>query len=86
MWTQYTSYFSDGEQCIFRINEPSFKGEDWIWDWREKAEISEQEKSYLKEFKSLVEKHEDFMLGMFGDHVKVTVDKHDITSSEHNHD
>jgi hypothetical protein len=30
-WTQYTPYFNDGDECVFRVNEPSFTnatGED----------------------------------------------------------
>lgn len=24
VWSQYTPYFNDGDECIFRVNEPSF--------------------------------------------------------------
>lgn len=23
-WTQYTPYFNDGEECVFRVNDPAF--------------------------------------------------------------
>ena len=119
-WTQYTSYFCDGDPCYFGVNSYDVEvngGDDVVADIKLevqqlKKEIKtleannpmfasedmpklqvqlEEKEKFLTSAKALGKAQEelhkaldsldnDMFLAMFGDHVKVTVTRTDITT------
>ncbi len=85
-WTQYTPYFNDGDECIFRTGceDADINGED-PWD---------QDEENKEKFKALQDKvvpflsvfDDDDFKTMFGDHCKVTVTPTKIEVEGYEHD
>lgn len=84
MWTQYTPYFNDGDECVFSVHEPEIND---LCSWQ----IGESESQALKTAADEAEKlinmlPEDLLQDVFGDHVQVTVTRDGITVDGYNHD
>lgn len=84
MWTQYTPYFNDGDECVFSVHEPEIND---LRSWQ----IGESESQALKTAADEAEKlinmlPEDLLQDVFGDHVQVTVTRDGITVDGYNHD
>lgn len=88
-WSQYTPYFNDGEECVFRpntdwldINEEDYYDRDSIEGW------DESEEAIIKEIKTLLgDIPEDFLKELFGDHVQITIKKSgEIVVTEYDHE
>lgn len=64
-WTQFTPYFNDGDECIFRVNdlygflsEEEMEDDPWdgtfpLWGWRKPDVITKED---LKEKKNVLDK------------------------------
>lgn len=88
-WRQYTPYFNDGEECVFRVytswldvNEEDFYNRDKIEGW------DESEEAIIKEIKTLLGNiPEDFLKELFGDHAQITIKKSgEIVVTEYDHE
>jgi hypothetical protein len=93
-WTQYTPYFNDGDTCEFGVHEPRifFDGEEYDYGpWDKKDKDLPWAKCY-KEVEAFVQGiPEEVMLQVFGDHMKISVDRIKpnvvaITSDEYSHE
>ena len=88
-WAQYTPYFNDGEECVFRVNTNwlSVNDEDY-YDRDEIEGWDENEEAILKEIKTILNDiPEDFLKELFGDHVEITIKKNsEIVVSEYDHE
>lgn len=100
VWTQYTPYFNDGDTCTFGVHEPylfsasaAAENEESVEDYMHEHAISSYgnnnplEGAY-KEFGTIWQQiPEAIFLAVFGDHVKVTLNR-DGTSEveEYEHD
>lgn len=99
-WRQYTPYFNDGDACVFGVDaygNAFLNGEEleevYFSQWRqdEKAENGEElteEEKFARDYYTLLTKvPEDVMESLFGDHVKITVNRDGrIEVDEYNHD
>jgi len=71
-WAQYTPYFNDGEECVFRVNnDPKINGAD-EYD-NESKDIPQ--KAYLEIRAMLDELPSETMKAVFGDHVEIIVSR-----------
>jgi len=99
-WTQYTPYFNDGDECVFRVN-------DWFEVKLENGEELE-EVSYSEYYRQRkLDRGEEFTLednlgmaldsllggvdddtmkALFGDHARVTVSREGIEVEHYDHD
>lgn len=79
-WSQYTPYFMDGEVCEFSVN---------CYDlYINNTYCEDQYSDGSSEFQGLLTRMpSEIMLGIFGDHVKVTVHKGGVMETEeYDHD
>ncbi len=100
-WTQYTPYFNDGEACTFGVNDPELiaeidgneeefslydlkrePGSQWYNGAREK--LGNQACASFQETWGKL--NDEIMLAVFGDHVKVTITKDEVSVEEYIHD
>lgn len=81
-WQQYTPYFNDGEECVFRSYHKyaEIEGEGLDYDKPERKEIEEELKKFMSQF------DDELLKNLFGDHVQLTVTKEGITVEEYEHD
>ena len=92
-WTQYTPYFNDGDACVFSVHgvmvadDTIDEEEDSIYDWVE-VDYGEGSKKYplIKQFSDVLQRSDDILLQMFGDHTQVTVTPNGIDADEYSHD
>jgi len=81
-WTQFTPYWNDGDECVFRSDhkhaEIMIAGALWTHDCN--IQTKNDVKGFLDVFDS------DDMESMFGDHAKVTVTKNGIEVEEYEHE
>ena len=82
-WTQYTPYFNDGDACVFGLGSVSvfptkkeFEDSENSWDYE----------SYGEEPQTSLNKIEDILLSVFGDHAEVSVTREKIEVEEYSHD
>lgn len=96
-WTQYTPYFNDGDECIFRVGDlvatvsedydDSFYGDGWVEVYGDPEEgFTKQDWKDLKELNDTLHGLEDFLKMVFGDHVKVLVTQKGVEVEEYEHD
>lgn len=97
-WTQYTPYFNDGDECIFRVGDlfatvsedydDSFYGDGWVEVYGGDPEegFTKQDWKDLKELNDTLHGLEDFLKMVFGDHVKVLVTQKGVEVEEYEHD
>lgn len=83
-WSQYTPYFNDGDECVFRVNHFQF------FD-KESEEIRYprwgEEENSLREFNALMRSIDDEIFKeMFGNHCEVTATREEFTVEEYEHD
>lgn len=85
-WSQYTPYFNDGDECVFRVNsEPKINGVDW-YDEPEEGQ-TKFERPVYKEVEKLIDSIDQPTLKeMFGDHCEVTARRDGITVASYEHD
>ena len=90
-WTQYTPYFNDGEECVFRVHlsYPDFRyrsEEDFDEEgYSEDSSRRERNRSIAKELGKLSNYPEPFR-AIFGDHVRVTATREGFEVTEYSHD
>lgn len=88
-WRQYTPYFNDGDECIFRVNtdyiyineedaeEIEWLGSDFDYKTKKYTPTSETDVTEFEVYRSIKEKlsaiPEDFFKDIFGDHVEITI-------------
>ena len=90
-WTQYTDYFNDGEPCTFSVHgdypdillegEDDYINEDYLYG--EKSDRLHKVEKITEDIRSLLGSvdEEDFE-SLFGDHVKVVVNRKGKTEVE----
>lgn len=87
-WTQYTPYFNDGDECLFgtHIDYPYINTEDtWDVDWSETSKHLRPVRDAIRTVLREVD-NEDFLC-LFGDHVKVTINRDGTAiTEEYDHD
>lgn len=92
-WEQYTPYFNDGDACVFRVHSWELK----YHDKRKHTDADEDEDdgfsySYSNPLNKWWENFartgaaEPIFEAAFGDHVRVTADRENITVEEWDHD
>jgi hypothetical protein len=100
-WSQYTPYFNDGEECIFRVNEfylkmtntPEDEGDDgdgyedtFAYGDNKARKESEPFKSAAKAVRQLERIDKDVFKIAFGDHVQVTATRDGFEVEEYEHE
>ena len=98
-WVQFTSYFNDGDPCVFYVRDympdvgvgKVFYSDEVAEDsWSVPGSWVDTDKEYLKAFFAFIEDVEmsDFMLSLFGDHASVQIsrDAGPVVESYENHD
>ncbi|KAA2242857.1 hypothetical protein F0L74_10030 [Chitinophaga agrisoli] len=95
-WTQYTPYFNDGDECTFGVHNDDLEvnGQD-LYDLegyelsysRKDREPSQLERAVDDIRSALSEIPDDFYLALFGNHVKVTINRDGtIEKEEYEHE
>lgn len=81
-WSQYTPYFNDGETCEFSSNHDyaEIEGEGYSYQSEEHNEIEEEFSKFMSQF------DDELLKNLFGDHVRIVVDREGITIEEHDHE
>lgn len=85
-WTQYTPYFNDGEECVFRTQTgyPTIRFTDETeYDSNScegEADSERPEFEAVSEFLNIFETED--LKTIFGDHIRVTVNRDGTTSTE----
>jgi hypothetical protein len=82
-WTQYTPHFNDGEPCVFGLHGI------YVFPTQEASEDKENEYNFDcwgEEPETSLNKIEEILESVFGDHAEVTVTREKITSEEYEHD
>jgi SepF-like predicted cell division protein (DUF552 family) len=100
-WTQYTPYFNDGDECIFRVNgylDVEYDNVEYteLGKWNADKAISTNEVYYettpevakvVYPILQLLENiDDDVFKTIFGDHVKIIVTPNGIDIEEYYHD
>lgn len=99
-WTQYTPYFNDGDECVFRVHDPEFyfAGDDiedegksvWRLDHKDYGPTDEQAspetRAACKALAKSLGQMEDVLKELFGDHVEVIVTSDGVEVEEYSHD
>jgi hypothetical protein len=95
-WNQYTPYFNDGDECTFSVyNDDIYVNGEDLYDLegyeqsysRKDREPNNLERTIDEIRAVLREIPEDFYKDLFGDHVKVTVNRDGtIETEEYDHD
>lgn len=83
-WTQYTPYFNDGDECIFRVSEYSIK----LNEIHTEDEVREDVRGAESDVKKLIKAvNKNSMKDIFGDHSEITIHRDGkITVSDYEHD
>lgn len=81
-WTQYTPYFSDGDECVFGVNELEYVNGEYD------TELDDSDNQIISEFQSVLSSIPDeFYRDLFGDHALVTIHRDGrIEVEEYEHD
>jgi hypothetical protein len=81
-WSQYTPYFNDGDECIFRSNHKhaDIEGEGLEYGTADLKEIESELSKFMSQFDN------ELLKNLFGDHVQLTVSKEGITVEEYEHE
>lgn len=88
-WTQYTPYFNDGDECVFRTHTEdeeiivngvrgwSHEDGEYVWDFNVYR--------YIADF--LQQINEELLHGVFGDHAEILINRDGtLTVTEYGHD
>lgn len=91
-WRQYTPYYNDGDECVFRASfdypnillegqdEDLYEEETWYTEKDAEFPVWNNVKTFLSQFDD-----NDVQL-LFGDHVQVSVTKDGVEVEEYSHD
>jgi hypothetical protein len=79
-WQQYTPYFNDGEECVFRSYHKYADVEGEALTDKERDEVEEELKTFMSQF------DDELLKNLFGDHVQLIVSKEGITVEEYEHE
>ena len=87
-WRQYTPYFNDGDACVFRLGSVySYKTKEAFESGVCPYECDDAEEVYGKgTLEETLNSIEDILEAAFGDHVKVSATRNEITVEEYSHD
>ena len=94
-WTQYTPYFNDGAECVFRVHtDPDYeilingqRWEDFEYSDNEKTDNPEIEYQHFVDIASFLQLvGDDLLKDLFGDHAEITVypGRVDVSKYDHN--
>lgn len=73
-WTQYTPYFNDGDECVFRMNGLHYMNGEYAEDYDRDDPNSAWQGEAYEELDGILHKFDrDTMKDIFGDHAEVTV-------------
>lgn len=89
MWTQYTPYFMDGDECVFSANYWDLGingGDPYDEDEDEGSESFEAEENAIQEFLKMFDDGSDDLKTLFGDHAKITITPSGAYVDEYQHD
>jgi hypothetical protein len=79
-WSQYTPYFNDGEECIFRSNHKYADIEGTELSDKEHDVIEEEIKQFMNQLDN------ELLKNLFGDHVQLVVSKEGISVEDYDHE
>jgi len=97
-WAQYTPYFNDGDACIFSVNSIMVLDETVEGDDDDASDVSDgdwvdiddglDKKRYplISKLNGVLQRSDDILLQMFGDHVSVVVTPEGMNVEEYQHD
>jgi hypothetical protein len=96
-WQQYTPYFNDGDECVFRYNglfasnvedfSDSFYGDGWFEVYGTVEEgYDPKDWADLRELDETLSSLENCLQVVFGDHVRVIVTQKGVDVEECEHD
>lgn len=80
-WNQYTPYFNDGDECVFRVNSDAdslYYNGDSYYDYTEDNEalMKEFENGPGKTIETILNSlGDDILRNIFGDHALITVNR-----------
>lgn len=99
VWSQYTPYFNDGDECTFGVNEvtfvlQNFDRDDLLnpYEYEDDEygvgsyDTSGKYKPEYRKLSSFINANEDIMKSCFGDHTSVYVTPTEIITEEYDHD
>lgn len=85
-WTQYTPYFNDGDECVFRYYSAQVKlvGDK---EYKDYYDIDDKNiKGNLITLNREFENMQEILLMAFGDHAQVTASRDKITVDRYDHE
>lgn len=97
VWEQYTPYFNDGDECVFRVCPPVFVIDDFddqdlknSYCYNDNG-INEYDKDgrFKEEYKQMfnfIRSNDDLMKLLFNDHTTVWVTPNEIITEEYEHE
>jgi len=93
-WTQYTPYFNDGDECRFRVGDPSLRMVDTSEDAGDYEDgFEERYKNETKPFQAAIKAADkicnidkEILKLSFGDHCRVTATKEGFEVEEYAHE
>ena len=102
VWSQYTPYFNDGEPCYFRVNEVEVRvpltegetraeeddyGDRYAWGDNDQSEnLSKDLQEDALAISSFIERQDDLMETLYGDHAIVTLSAAGASIESYDHD
>lgn len=88
-WSQYTPYFNDGSECVFRVGEflvRTIPGTSFDWRSYDRAKYNPAQLALFEAVDNLEGIDTEFYEIAFGDHVRVTATREGFTVEEYEHD
>lgn len=101
VWEQYTPYFNDGEECVFRVGDPVYVTKNFDPKNRENSSyeyeddelyesVNEYEKSELSKacsaFSKLLHRNDEILKELYGNHVTVFLTPEEVFVTDYDHD
>lgn len=86
IWSQYTPYFNDGDECIFHMNDIHGFSTEELFDDASDYDEGDVDYHIMIELTDKFQTVEDIFKVVFGDHVTVKVTRHEFTVDEYSHD
>lgn len=86
IWSQYTPYFNDGDECIFHMNDIRGFSTEELFDDASDYDKGDVDYDIMSELTDKFQTVDDIFKVVFGDHVTVKVTRHEFTVDECSHD
>jgi hypothetical protein len=84
-WRQYTPYFNDGDECVFHLHGIEARLGDTD-DFKDSYELKGETKKLVEAFYDDLEKIDDTLKVVFGDHAEVTATREEVTVESYEHE